>query len=160
VERFRGGLVFKAHRLMYHSTLGSRVITKKKEGVVWRDRTWSADRRSTKGSSPCCTPRTLLLKASLLRSFGFNVEDSGLRVYEGLSPYCTPRTLLSKASLLGFNVEDLGFRVKGLLIAHTKTSPSVPVVHTPEYFDQKLLPAMQGRTVRPCDNPRVRLPPF
>ena len=25
VERFQGGLVFKAHRLMYHSTLGSRV---------------------------------------------------------------------------------------------------------------------------------------
>ena len=27
-ERFRGGLVFKAHRLLYHSTLGSRVIKK------------------------------------------------------------------------------------------------------------------------------------
>ena len=31
VERFRGGLVFKAHRLLYHSTLGSRVIKKKKK---------------------------------------------------------------------------------------------------------------------------------
>ena len=28
VKRFRGGLVFKAHRLLYHSTLGSRVIKK------------------------------------------------------------------------------------------------------------------------------------
>ena len=28
---FRGGLVFKAHRLVYHSTLGSRVIKKKKK---------------------------------------------------------------------------------------------------------------------------------
>jgi len=27
----RGGLVFKAHRLVYHSTLGSRVIKKKKK---------------------------------------------------------------------------------------------------------------------------------
>jgi len=27
---FRGGLVFKAHRLLYHSTLGLRVIKKKK----------------------------------------------------------------------------------------------------------------------------------
>ena len=26
VERFRGGLVFEAHRLLYHSTLGARVI--------------------------------------------------------------------------------------------------------------------------------------
>ena len=30
VKRFRGGLVFKAHRLFYHSTLGLRVIKKKK----------------------------------------------------------------------------------------------------------------------------------
>ena len=29
VKRFRGGLVFKAHRWLYHSTLGSRVIKKK-----------------------------------------------------------------------------------------------------------------------------------
>jgi len=29
VKRFRGGLVFEAHRLLYHSTLGLRVITKK-----------------------------------------------------------------------------------------------------------------------------------
>ena len=27
----RGGLVFKAHRLLYHSTLGLRVIKKKKK---------------------------------------------------------------------------------------------------------------------------------
>ena len=32
VERFRGGLVFKAHRLLYHSTLGSKV-RKKREGL-------------------------------------------------------------------------------------------------------------------------------
>jgi len=31
VERFREGLVFKAHRWLYHSTLGSRVIKKKKK---------------------------------------------------------------------------------------------------------------------------------
>ena len=30
VERFRGGLVVKAHRLLHHSTLGSRVTKKKK----------------------------------------------------------------------------------------------------------------------------------
>ena len=28
--RFRGGLVFKAHRILYHSTLGLRVVIKKK----------------------------------------------------------------------------------------------------------------------------------
>ena len=31
VKRFRGGLVFKAHRLWYHPTLGSRIIKKKKK---------------------------------------------------------------------------------------------------------------------------------
>ena len=30
MQRFRDGLVFKAHRLLYHSTLGLRVIKKKK----------------------------------------------------------------------------------------------------------------------------------
>jgi len=30
VQRFRGGLVFKAHRLLYHSTLGLRVIKRRK----------------------------------------------------------------------------------------------------------------------------------
>ena len=30
----RGGLVFEAHRLLFHSTLGSRVIKKKKKGTV------------------------------------------------------------------------------------------------------------------------------
>ena len=31
VQRFRGGLVFKAHRLVYHSTLGLGAMKKKKE---------------------------------------------------------------------------------------------------------------------------------
>ena len=30
MKRFRGGLVFKTHRLLYYSTLGLRVIKKKK----------------------------------------------------------------------------------------------------------------------------------
>ena len=31
MNRFQGGLVVKAHRLVHHSTLGSRVIKKKKK---------------------------------------------------------------------------------------------------------------------------------
>ena len=34
LERFRGGLVCKAHRMSYHSTLGSRVM--KKRRLTWR----------------------------------------------------------------------------------------------------------------------------
>jgi len=33
VKRFRRGLVFKAHRWLHHSTLGSRVIKKKKRVI-------------------------------------------------------------------------------------------------------------------------------
>ena len=38
VQRFRGGLVFKAHRRLYHSTLGLRVIKKKR--ILRRRFTW------------------------------------------------------------------------------------------------------------------------
>ena len=31
MKRFQGGLVFQAHRLLYHSTLGLRVMKKKKK---------------------------------------------------------------------------------------------------------------------------------
>jgi len=31
LRRFRGGLALKAHRLVYHSTLGKRVIKKEKK---------------------------------------------------------------------------------------------------------------------------------
>ena len=34
VQRFRGGLVFKAHRLVYHLTLGLSVITKQDKSVT------------------------------------------------------------------------------------------------------------------------------
>ena len=39
VKRFRGGLVFKAHRLLYHSTLGLRVTKKKKKKMDRSGRT-------------------------------------------------------------------------------------------------------------------------
>ena len=51
MNRFRGGLVFKAHRLVYHSTLGLRVIKKKKsitQGEMLRFR------RSLIGTRPSC----------------------------------------------------------------------------------------------------------
>ena len=38
VKRFRGGLVVKAHRLVYHSTLGLGVIKKKVVGLTASER--------------------------------------------------------------------------------------------------------------------------
>jgi len=44
VKRFRGGLVFKAHRLLYYSTLVLRVIKKKKAYPRrrWKPEGWIA----------------------------------------------------------------------------------------------------------------------
>ena len=42
MERFRGGLVLKAHRLAYHSALGSGVI-KKMEDLETGDGTFMAE---------------------------------------------------------------------------------------------------------------------
>jgi len=50
--RVRGGLVFKAHRWLYHSTLGSRVIKKKKKGAD-RNRVGDGVRRArARGAGP------------------------------------------------------------------------------------------------------------
>jgi len=63
VQRFRGGLVFKAHRLLYHSTLGLRVIKKKK----------------THGQAPQTGPGTPRVRS---RAF-LSVIGSGLIGWEG-----------------------------------------------------------------------------
>jgi len=36
LERFQGGLVFEAQRLLYHSTLGLRVIKKRRRDALFR----------------------------------------------------------------------------------------------------------------------------
>jgi len=44
VKRFRGGLVFNAHRLLYPSTLGLRVIKKKRRSTNWEGREGKRER--------------------------------------------------------------------------------------------------------------------
>jgi len=55
VKRFRGGLVFKAHRLVYHSTLGWRAIKKKKKACRYSKWLETQDRASQLGPSCRCT---------------------------------------------------------------------------------------------------------
>ena len=43
LKQFRGGLVFKAHIVLYHPTLGSRVIKKKKKFGIRDSGSYSAD---------------------------------------------------------------------------------------------------------------------
>ena len=51
VQRFRGGLLFKAHRLLYHSTLGIRVIQKKKKVTLSGSRIEGLGTRFAEGLS-------------------------------------------------------------------------------------------------------------
>ena len=64
MKRFRGGLVFKSHRLLYHSTLGSKVIKK---------------RRRSKGAGVGLQGHSSCIRNSgfglCVRAFGFRVED-------------------------------------------------------------------------------------
>jgi len=64
VNRFRGGLVFKAHRLVYRSTLGSRVTKKKKKVLssaistpCLRQRRYGTEGRAGLQAGGCCCHR-------------------------------------------------------------------------------------------------------
>ena len=81
--RFRGGPVFKAHRLVYHSTLGWRVMIKRREG-------------------PARSAKRLLRQTPALR---FKVYFLGLRIgVWGLG---------LRIRSLGVRIESLGLRVEG-----------------------------------------------
>ena len=76
---FRGGLVFKAHRLLYHSTLGLRFIKKKKtcthhgHGRVGIDRGLSLEKYSE---------REFFIDSLLVRIYFINVMIR----WSGLAP--------------------------------------------------------------------------
>jgi len=54
VKRFRGGFVIKAHRWLYHSTLGSRVIKKKMQGGTSGLIDFCITQRKAQGPSRTC----------------------------------------------------------------------------------------------------------
>ena len=68
MKRFPGGLVFKAHRLLYHFTLGLRVIKKKKIETWFRmEKVVSAETRHTSSSD---------FGTIAARSYPFSFKDS------------------------------------------------------------------------------------
>jgi len=71
---FRGGLVFKAHRLWYHSTLGLRVINQKRE----EGRSWIG-----KGSRAECLHQVVNLRTVVHRklSFRFRAKSEHLKTF-------------------------------------------------------------------------------
>ena len=90
VKRFRGGLVFEAHRLLYHSTLGLRVIKKKEKKMSF---TVQGSGFRVQGSG------------SRVRGSGFRVQGAGCRV-QGSG---------SRVRGSGFRVQGSGFRDPGLV---------------------------------------------
>ena len=92
-KRFQGGLVFKAHRLVYYATLGLRVIEKK------RRRTFDCS-AAGKACSPCNSPWT-----ACVRIWGFGFRISGFR----------PRILGFGFQILvfGIRISGFGFRISG-----------------------------------------------
>ena len=109
MKQFRGGLVFKAHRLWYHSTLGSRVIKEKKEE--------EGGRRTSKPSpvelflvfcsTTCPQAEGFRFRASSfgfwILGFGLRVSDFGFRI----------SGLVFRVSGFGFEVEDFGVGIPG-----------------------------------------------
>jgi len=70
VQRFRGGLVFKAHRLLYHSSIGLRVIKKEddKKGSALDEPGLAVDR----GQDGC---------ARLLQESEFFIDNPLVRIH-------------------------------------------------------------------------------
>ena len=100
MTRFRGGLLFKAHRLFNHSTLGSRVIKKKKKkkSRCWFNiNFWNSRLRAHFGPPPPrASGRGLPALSggpnSALQDFRFTLKDSPKRgVYNLRSPYCASK---------------------------------------------------------------------
>jgi len=87
---FRGRLVFKAHRLWYHSTLGLRVIKKKKEedGVVRLG-------------------RPVRVLRDRIQGFGFWVLGFGFKGLDRVSGFGFK--VLDRVSGFGFRVSGFGF---------------------------------------------------
>jgi len=87
VKRFRGGLVFNAYRLLYHSTLGLRVIKKK---------------RRRRRHAPLLPPERLV-----------TLPSEHPRFMLGINLFLSRRWHAYLLWPLGFRVWDLGFGIWG-----------------------------------------------
>ena len=81
VQRFRGGLVFKAHRLGYHSTLGSRVVKKKKK---WHRSEEKSSRITRENPSTCRPPAQTRCQPPYQHDCLIRVPDCLIRVLDRL----------------------------------------------------------------------------
>jgi len=103
VKRFRGGLVFKAHRLVYHSTLGWRVIKKKKTISQSASRQYQSvparkNMANSKGLIVTLSVRTSPCPYAIAYRRGYGLSTSGLFEKSVCSPVCGKATWDRRAS--------------------------------------------------------------
>ena len=136
VKRFRGGLVFKAHRLLHFSTLDSRVIRKKKKcGDVGaapcrsQSYTTSFSIKKTSGHEVYYTPSSLLvtLKYSCSKLHCqkfFKLKSSSYKIDAACS-YLLPRSAFNSIAVSSHETQDT--RISRLSIqSHTLNIASRP----------------------------------
>ena len=88
MQRFRGGLVLKAHRLLYHSTLGLRVIKKKKN---FRVQVWELGVMVSREAARAAVGLNILaLRCCRVQDSSSRVKDSSSRAAVGLKILALP----------------------------------------------------------------------
>ena len=110
MRRFRGEPVFKVHRLLYHSSLGSKVI-KEKQGRRFEERVLGNCRPSREGARRKRGTRPALSRC-LVYGLGFRVLGLGFIIHHML--FISIRCLLLRVHGSWFRVQDLVFRVWAL----------------------------------------------
>jgi len=145
VQRFRGGLVFKAHRLVYHSTLGLRVLKKKKKVMDLGSANWRKSARLSYAQIPhirlsyvqlpyirLSYIRLPYIRLSYTRA-GNSRQAVPARAHECLSPAClmpecltpgclTPNFLISDCRMSNCLMSDCLIQ---WYLAHKKQLPSL-----------------------------------
>ena len=102
MQRFRGGLVFKAHRRLFHSNLGLRVITKEEEEK----------------------PHLFVVEEVMRLAVEVQVRPRPLRVLLYMCPtlFCVCTALLfEKKMSAGYTQKSVGHTRLG--VGHTKNAP-------------------------------------
>jgi len=101
-KRFRGELVIKAHRLLYHSTLGLRVIKKKKR---------STNIGSKTSASPNVRLKDLLGPVTRVKKKKKDLCAADIREHHLVALGCAVGEERGRPEGSGFRVEGLGLRL-------------------------------------------------
>jgi len=158
VQRFRGGLVFKAHRRLYHSTLGLRVIKKKKFAYRTSGNVPTAVQHRVLTTLKMRRFPMVMLKPLLVSGFGFQV--SGFRFQVSGFGSDAPRGFRQGFLVSGFwfLVSGFWFLVSGFRFQVSGWGRMHPARHEPR--DRSVLPIRHPSSplalaVRPVKRVRV-----